>query len=158
MRQPRRETSGPGGLFFEFLTFDRMLTGRVIHLVYWAGLGVVALVIFSVVGAAVGLALGDGLQGLMLAVPVLVAGLLVAGALALLWRSFCEFYLAIFRISEDLSALRAAQQQAQPGAGAGAPVPSAQAAYAPGATGAAPQAASSSEPARPAAGEFRRYF
>jgi hypothetical protein len=37
---------------------------------------------------------------------VLIGGLLVVGALALLWRSFCEFYVAIFRISEDLSVLR----------------------------------------------------
>ena len=37
---------------------------------------------------------------------VLIAGLLVAAALVLLWRAFCEFYVAIFRISEDLRALR----------------------------------------------------
>jgi hypothetical protein len=37
---------------------------------------------------------------------VLIAGLLVASALVLLWRAFCEFYVAIFRISEDLRALR----------------------------------------------------
>jgi hypothetical protein len=143
-------------LFLEFLTFDRMLTGRVIHLVYWAGLGVVALIIFSVVGAAVGLAMGDGLQGLLLAIPVLVAGLLVAGALALLWRSFCEFYLAIFRISEDLSALRAAQQ-GQTGTSGTASVQTAFGHGAP-ASGAAPQPTASGEPAPPTAGEFRRYF
>jgi hypothetical protein len=38
---------------------------------------------------------------------VVVVGLLVMAALLLLWRSFCEFYVAIFRISEDLSAMRA---------------------------------------------------
>ena len=37
---------------------------------------------------------------------LVVAGLLVAGAMALLWRAFCEFYVAIFRISDDLRALR----------------------------------------------------
>ena len=31
---------------------------------------------------------------------------LFAGAMVLLWRAFCEFYVAIFRISEDLRALR----------------------------------------------------
>jgi len=36
-----------------------------------------------------------------------VGGLLVMGALILLWRSFCEFYVAIFKISEDLAVLRA---------------------------------------------------
>lgn len=132
MRQTRRS----GGLLWDFLTFDRMLTGQVIHLVYWAGLGVIALIIFSVVGASVGLALGDGWQGLVLALPVLVAGLLVSGGLVLLWRSFCEFYLAIFRISEDLSAMRAAQE-----------------------SGAAPsQPAAPPQPTPPSAAEFRRYF
>ena len=48
----------------------------------------------------------ESLMGIMLAVPVLVAGLLVVGALILLWRSFCEFYVAIFRLSDDLHVLR----------------------------------------------------
>ena len=132
MRQTRRS----GGLFWDFLTFDRMLTGQVIHLVYWAGLGVIALVIFGVLGMTAGLAFGEGWQGLLLALPVLVAGLLVSGGLVLLWRSFCEFYLAIFRISEDLSAMRAAQE-------GGA---------------AQPQAVTETQPKPPAAAEFRRYF
>ena len=108
---PARNTkaSGSSGLFWDLLTFDRLVTGPVIHLIYWAGLGVVALFAFSVVGAAVGLALKEpGLQSLLLAFPVLVAGLLVAAAMVLLWRAFCEFYVAIFRISEDLRALRQA--------------------------------------------------
>jgi hypothetical protein len=37
-------------------------------------------------------------------------GLLVVVAMGLLWRSFCEFYLTIFRIGQDLSALRAASE------------------------------------------------
>jgi hypothetical protein len=100
---------GSSGLFWDLLTFDRLVTGPVIHLIYWSGLGVVALFAFSVVGAAVGLALKEpGLQSLLLALPVLVAGLLVSAAMVLLWRAFCEFYVAIFRISEDLRALRQA--------------------------------------------------
>lgn len=103
------KTRGSNGLFWDLLTFDRLVTGPVIHLIYWAGLGVVALFAFSVVGAAVGLALKEpGLQSLLLALPVLVAGLLVSAAMVLLWRAFCEFYVAIFRISEDLRALRQA--------------------------------------------------
>jgi hypothetical protein len=45
--------------------------------------------------------------GLLLAIPVLIGGFIVMGALVLIWRSFCEFYVAIFRISEDLAVLRA---------------------------------------------------
>lgn len=116
---------GSNSLLWDLLTFDRLVTGPVIHFIYWAGLGVVVLCGFAVVGAAVGLALKEpGLGSLLLAFPVLVAGLLVAGAMALLWRAFCEFYVAIFRISEDLRALRQtsdadhaafmARRQAQP--------------------------------------------
>lgn len=117
---------GSNSLLWDLLTFDRLVTGPVIHFIYWAGLGVVALFGFSVAGAAVGLALKEpGISSLLLAFPVLIAGLLVAGALVLLWRAFCEFYVAIFRISEDLRALRqtsdadhaairARQQAAQP--------------------------------------------
>jgi hypothetical protein len=92
---------------WDLLTFDRLVTGPVIHLIYWAGLGVISLVAFSSVGAAVGVALRESsILGKLLALPVAVAGLLVAGALVLLWRAFCEFYVAIFRISDDLRALR----------------------------------------------------
>ena len=98
---------GSNSLLWDLLTFDRLVTGPVIHFIYWAGLGVVALFGFSVVGAAVGLALKEpGVGSLLLAFPVLVAGLLVASALVLLWRAFCEFYVTIFKISEDLHVLR----------------------------------------------------
>ena len=82
-----------------------------IHLIYWAGLGVIVLMGFGVVGTAIGLALRDpSLTSALLAIPALVAGLLVAAALALLWRAICEFYVAIFRISDDLRALRACDE------------------------------------------------
>ena len=44
----------------------------------------------------------------LIAVPALVAGALVVLIMALLWRALCEFYVAIFRISDDLRALREA--------------------------------------------------
>jgi hypothetical protein len=110
MRPPRtvEAASSPRQFFWDILTFDRLLTGPVVHLVYWAGLGLVVLGGFSVVGGAIGLAIKDGtIMGVLLAFPVLIAGLLVVVAFGLLWRAFCEFYVAIFRISEDLRALRA---------------------------------------------------
>ena len=99
---------GPGeSLLWDLLTFDRLMTGPVVHLIYWAGLGVIALAAFSAIGASVGVALReDSWIGKLLALPVLVAGLLVCAAGVLLWRSFCEFYVAIFRISDDLRAMR----------------------------------------------------
>ena len=103
----KSKARGSGALFWDLLTFDRLVTGPVIHLIYWAGLGVVALFAFSVVGAAVGLALKErGVASLLLAFPVLIAGLLVAAGMVLLWRAFCEFYVTIFKISEDLHVLR----------------------------------------------------
>jgi hypothetical protein len=95
------------GRAWSILTFDRLITGPVIHLVYWAGLGVIIIAAFSVVGASIGVALREGSwAAILLALPVLVAGLLIVGAAGLLWRAFCEFYVAIFRIGDDLAALR----------------------------------------------------
>lgn len=116
MRRPATIARGPGAtLFWDLLTFDRLMTGPVIHIIYWAGLGVVSLIGFGAIGAAVGMALREpSLVGILLAIPVLVGGLLVVAALVLLWRSFCELYVAIFRLSDDLHALRL-QAEAEPG-------------------------------------------
>ena len=95
-------------ILWDLLTFEKLITGSLIHWVYWAGLGILAFAVFGFIGAAVGVAIRDPFPfGLLLAIPVVVLGLLAMGALLLLWRSFCEFYVAIFKISEDLGALRA---------------------------------------------------
>jgi hypothetical protein len=110
-RRPTHSGSAPAssGLLSDLLTFNRLYSGAVIRYVYWAGLAVITLMTFGVVGTAVGLAFKeDGVRSMLLAFPVLIAGLLVVGAAALLWRSFCEFYVVIFRISDDLRALRQA--------------------------------------------------
>jgi hypothetical protein len=102
-----RPEGGAGALIWDLLTFERLMTNAVIHLVYWAGLGVVLLVGFGSLGAAIGVAIRDPLPwGILLAVPVLIGGLLAMAVLILLWRSFCEFYVTIFKISEDLTVLR----------------------------------------------------
>ncbi|MDO8296613.1 MAG: DUF4282 domain-containing protein [Caulobacter sp.] len=105
--RPKRRQGGT--MLWDLLTFDRLMTGPVIHLIYWAGLGVILIGIFGAIGAAVGVALQDtNIIGKLLALPVAIAGVLVGLALSLLWRSFCEFYVAIFRIADDLRALRQA--------------------------------------------------
>ena len=104
-RTPARRA--PPSAFWDLLTFDRLLTAPVIHLIYWAGLGVVVLIAFFLVGAAIGTAVREGdIPGVLLAFGMIVASALVCSALVLLWRAMCEFYVAIFRISEDLRALR----------------------------------------------------
>ncbi len=109
--------SRPRGALWDLLTFDRLITGPLVHLIYWAGLALIGLFAFGVVGAAVGVAIRAGaLEGALLAFPLLVAGLLVAACLALLWRGACEFYVAIFRIAEDLRELRLGQDARPPSA------------------------------------------
>jgi hypothetical protein len=112
-RKSKKRGSG-GGILWDLLTFDRLISGPLIHLIYWSGLGVIVLGAFGAIGAAVGVVLSDDdIIGKLLALPVSIAGLLVCVALVLLWRSFCEFYVAIFRISEDLRALRQASDADQ---------------------------------------------
>ena len=87
-----------------------MITGPVIHLVYWSGLGVIVLAAFGVIGASLGVAIRaiseHTWDTLLVVIPGLVGGLLMVLAGGLLWRAFCEFYVVIFRIGDDLSALR----------------------------------------------------
>ena len=108
------------GAAWDVLTFDRLLTTPVVHIIYWCGLGIVILCGFGVVGAFVGFLMrGDTIVEKLVALPVLVAGMLAVAALALMWRAFCEFYVAIFRISDDLAALRqAAEAATRPAPGA----------------------------------------
>ena len=89
------------------LTFERLRTSEVIHLIYWSGLGLIGIGVFGSIGAAVGVAIRDPFpMGVLMAIPVAVVGLLVMAALLLIWRAVCEFYVAVFRISEDLRTMR----------------------------------------------------
>lgn len=88
------------------LVLDRLVSGPIVNLMYWAGLCLIALFAFVVVGASIGVAIRQGLEGWLLGLPTLVIGLLSAVIMVAIWRGFCEFYLVIFRISEDLRAIR----------------------------------------------------
>ncbi len=101
---------------WDMLTFDRLMTGPITHLIYWAGMAIIAILGMGIAGGAIGLVIRDlSLVGLALAVPVFVVGLLVTAALAMIWRGMCEFYLAVFRIADDLRALRLSQEAADRG-------------------------------------------
>ena len=109
MKSPRSASrpDRPNSVLWKLLTLEQLMTGSLVHLVYWFGLGVIALGGFGAIGASVGVALREGpLMGLLAAIPVAVAGLLVIAALAIVWRSFCEFYVVILQIGEDLRVLR----------------------------------------------------
>jgi len=109
------------GWLSNILTFETMITGPVIHLVYWAGLGVILLAAFGVIGASLGVGIRaiseKSWETLLVVIPGLVGGLLIVLAGGLLWRAFCEFYVVIFRIGDDLGALRRAAEEEQRRAG-----------------------------------------
>lgn len=109
--RPVKQGRGGRGFFWDLLTFERLLTGPVLHLVYWSGLGVILILAFGGISAAVALAIRGDPMGILLAFPALIAGLLVTAAAVLIWRMTCEFYVAVFRISDDLRAMR---QQSEP--------------------------------------------
>ena len=97
---------GAGSFLWDLLSFQRMLTGPVLHLVYWAGLGVIFILSCGMIAGAVTVAAREGTMGILLGFAALMASLLAMSGLVLLWRMICEFYVAVFRISEDLRALR----------------------------------------------------
>ena len=107
MRRPLQRPQGRNGEFlWDLLTFERLITGNLVHLVYWAGLGIIAVMAFGILGASVGVAIREGGWGILLAIGVLGVGMLGVFVAVLLWRAFCEFYVTIFKISEDLHVLR----------------------------------------------------
>ena len=83
----------PSGSYMDYLSFDRILAGDALKLVYWIGLGLIALFAFASLGASVGIIWND------LSLRVII------------WRLICEFIAVIFRISEDLRALRNSQER-----------------------------------------------
>ncbi len=106
----RNSGSSAGTSLGDFLNFDRIIAGDVLRIVYWAGLGIIIIFALGAVGGSLGLAIHDFPMGILGALPALVVGLLIAAALALIWRAFCEFFAAILRISDDLHALRLAKE------------------------------------------------
>lgn len=129
MRRPFNPPAGAkASVLWDLLSFEHLMTSQVIHIVYWAGLALISLGAFGTIGTAVGLVIRDpSLIGLLLVIPVVVGGFLAMAALVLIWRAFCEFYVAIFKISEDLAVLRSGLETERP-----APPP-ARASRAPGA-------------------------
>jgi hypothetical protein len=111
--RPDRSTS----LLWRLLTLEQLMTGSLVHLVYWFGLGVIALGGFGAIGASVGTALREGFpMGILLGLALATAGMLVIAAMAIVWRSFCEFYVVIIGIGEDLRALRLSNDAGTPAA------------------------------------------
>ena len=105
--RPAKTAKPPSSVLWQLLTLEGLITGPLVHLVYWFGLGVIALGGFGSIGGAIGLALREGFpMGILLGIAFAGAGLLVTAAMAIVWRSFCEFYVVMIQMGEDLRALR----------------------------------------------------
>ena len=104
-------SSRPKDVLLNLLTFDRMVTRPIVHIVYWIGLGLLVIGAFAVAGTAIGEAIKEGPQGWLLAIGFLIAGWLMILIGVLLWRSMCEFYMAVLSIAEDLRYLRQFQEK-----------------------------------------------
>jgi hypothetical protein len=86
----------------QFLSFDKLMGQSLVKIVYFLGIVCIALgVLFGVLGAFGMMAIdfGSGL-GMLIGAPL-------AGIIGICFLRFaCELYIAIFRISDDISAIR----------------------------------------------------
>lgn len=105
-------TTRPRDVFRSMLTFEKLATKPIVHIVYWLGCGIFIIATLGVIGAAVGAAWREGLpMGPFLALPLLVVGLFSVFIGFLIWRAFCEFFMAVLSIAEDLRYMREAQER-----------------------------------------------
>ncbi len=108
-------TTRPRDIFGDMLTFDRMPVRPVIHIVYWAGLGLFVIIGCGMAGVSIGSALHDhDMMAWFLAVGVTIAGWLALLIGVLAWRAFCQFYMAVMNIADDLRYLRQFQERLSP--------------------------------------------
>jgi hypothetical protein len=87
----------------QFLNFNKLMGQGLVKIVYYLGLACIALmVLFGLLGGLATLTVNFGLG-----LGTLV-GSLIGGVIAVCFLRFaCELYIAIFKISDDLSAIRA---------------------------------------------------
>jgi hypothetical protein len=92
-----------GNIVGELFQFDRLIGKSLIKIVYFLGLGAIALWALIVLVAAMGasaLGMGSGLLGIIAALIILAFG-------SLSWRLTCELWLVLFRIYDELKAANA---------------------------------------------------
>jgi hypothetical protein len=99
---PPVETAGSDNIIARFFTFDRLIGGSLIKVLYYVGLAAVALWVLFALAAAINLSSysADGaLWGVLIA---LVGGV----AWVVVWRFICELWLIIFQIYHRLGEIR----------------------------------------------------
>ena len=108
-------TTRPRDIWMDLLTFDRMVSRPIVHIIYWCGLGLLIIAACGTLGIAIGSGMKDGsMMGWVLSIPVLIIGWLAILIVVLIWRAFCEFLLAVMSIAEDLRVLRQYQEKLEP--------------------------------------------
>jgi len=108
-------TTRPRDIWLDLLTFDRLNTRSLIHIVYWAGLGLLAIAAAGVLGVAIGNIVSDPTpMAALLSIAILVIFWLAILIGVFLWRVVCELILAVSNIAEDLRYLRQFQEKLTP--------------------------------------------
>lgn len=102
----------PKDIWRGLIAFETIAVKPVVHMIYWMGLGIFVIITFALVGGVVGSALREQFpMGLLLGLPLLLLGLLGIMIGIMIWRGFCEFFLAVLTIAEDLKYIRQAQER-----------------------------------------------
>lgn len=81
-----------------FLTFDKLIGTKLIKILYFIGLALIALSIIVGLFNGLGAMRYSFLSGLGMMVGVLIGGVLMV----VFWRFLCEIYMLFFRMSDDL--------------------------------------------------------
>jgi hypothetical protein len=99
---PPVDAAGSDNIITRFFTFDRLIGGALIKVLYYVGLAAVALWVLFALAAAINLSRysSDGaLWGVLIA---LIGGV----AWVVVWRFVCELWLIIFQIYNRLGEIR----------------------------------------------------
>lgn len=105
----------PSDITRTLLTFDRLTARPIVHIVYWLGLGLLFIAAMGFLGVAVGSVIKDpSMWGMLLSFGVLIVSWLMVLIGVMLWRAFCEFYMAVLSIADDLRVLRQYQEKLEP--------------------------------------------
>lgn len=93
-----------------FLNFDQFITGIVLKIIYLVG--VVLILLATIVGGFMYLGTlfvslaNFSLGGILTALFLFVLNLIVGALMILILRVYCEFIMVIFKINENLQAIR----------------------------------------------------
>ncbi|HTN41102.1 MAG TPA: hypothetical protein VLZ84_08125, partial [Asticcacaulis sp.] len=68
-------TTRPKEIWGDLLTFERLVTKPIVHIIYWVGLGLFTIAAFGVLGISIGTAIKEGMPwGVLLALPFFIVG------------------------------------------------------------------------------------